>query len=257
MKMFTFINNPFKGRVGRLGLVLGVATNTLLAGVTIFGYITFANWVYQYSQATILGILSIIIFVFLNIGFMIISLTFYIRRLHDIDRSGWWTMLLFVPIVNFLFIFYLLIKSGTRGENKYGSPVVINKKDFLAFLISLVLFLITVPLFTHLDINKGNKTRHQAIIYLKDQATEQERNLFIRELEQLKGVRDVTYTSKEQAFEIYKEHTKDNPTLSQYLSPNILPASIEVFYVDISVKSKIDNLVKTKNFVESVNYVGK
>lgn len=36
-----------------------------------------------------------------------------IRRMHDIDRTGWWIL---VPVVNFIFACY----AGTDGENRYG-----------------------------------------------------------------------------------------------------------------------------------------
>ncbi len=43
-----------------------------------------------------------------------------VRRLHDIDRSGWWLLLLVVPFLGWftLFIFYCL--DGTSGSNRFG-----------------------------------------------------------------------------------------------------------------------------------------
>ncbi len=43
-----------------------------------------------------------------------------VRRLHDIDRSGWWLLLGFVPVLGWftLFIFYCL--DGTAGSNRFG-----------------------------------------------------------------------------------------------------------------------------------------
>ncbi len=43
-----------------------------------------------------------------------------VRRLHDIDRSGWWLLLMFVPLLGWftLFIFYCL--DGTPGSNRFG-----------------------------------------------------------------------------------------------------------------------------------------
>ena len=43
-----------------------------------------------------------------------------IRRLHDLNKSGWWVLLYFVPYVNLVFGLYLLFKSGTPGYNRYG-----------------------------------------------------------------------------------------------------------------------------------------
>ncbi|AYN27754.1 MULTISPECIES: DUF805 domain-containing protein [Buttiauxella] len=43
------------------------------------------------------------------------------RRLHDTDRSAWWLLLIFIPIVGWLIILAFNCQNGTPGENKYGS----------------------------------------------------------------------------------------------------------------------------------------
>lgn len=42
------------------------------------------------------------------------------RRLHDVDRSGWWQLLYFT-IIGSLVVLYWLIKKGDAGDNKYGT----------------------------------------------------------------------------------------------------------------------------------------
>lgn len=42
------------------------------------------------------------------------------RRLHDIDKSGWWLLLNFVPVIGWLVLLYFLVKKGTDGGNSYG-----------------------------------------------------------------------------------------------------------------------------------------
>lgn len=42
-----------------------------------------------------------------------------IRRLHDVEKSGWFLLLAFIPLVNF-YLIYLLVIEGTRGQNEYG-----------------------------------------------------------------------------------------------------------------------------------------
>ena len=44
-----------------------------------------------------------------------------IRRLHDLDKSGWFYLIMLIPIVNLLFIVYLLIAKGTTGANRFGT----------------------------------------------------------------------------------------------------------------------------------------
>jgi uncharacterized membrane protein YhaH (DUF805 family) len=44
------------------------------------------------------------------------------RRLHDVDRSGWWLLILLLPIVGLVLILYWLSQPGSAGTNKYGPP---------------------------------------------------------------------------------------------------------------------------------------
>ena len=43
-----------------------------------------------------------------------------VRRGHDINHSGWWTMLLFVPVANFIVFLMLLLKPGDITQNDFG-----------------------------------------------------------------------------------------------------------------------------------------
>lgn len=45
--------------------------------------------------------------------------TVSVRRLHDTGRSGWWLLLIFVPIVSLALIFPMMIE-GDPSPNKYG-----------------------------------------------------------------------------------------------------------------------------------------
>jgi uncharacterized membrane protein YhaH (DUF805 family) len=50
------------------------------------------------------------------------SLAVAIRRLHDLDKSGWWLLLAFVPIVGGLVLLYWFCQPGTPGDNQFGPP---------------------------------------------------------------------------------------------------------------------------------------
>jgi uncharacterized membrane protein YhaH (DUF805 family) len=43
-----------------------------------------------------------------------------IRRLHDTNRSGWWLLIAFVPIVGAIILLIFMVTDGTPGDNKYG-----------------------------------------------------------------------------------------------------------------------------------------
>lgn len=51
-----------------------------------------------------------------------ISLALGIKRCHDRDKSGWWMLLLLVPLVGPLWLLISLgFIKGTEGSNRYGS----------------------------------------------------------------------------------------------------------------------------------------
>jgi uncharacterized membrane protein YhaH (DUF805 family) len=43
-----------------------------------------------------------------------------IRRLHDLDRSGWWYLLVFVPLVGGIILLIWNCIRGTVGPNRFG-----------------------------------------------------------------------------------------------------------------------------------------
>ncbi len=44
-----------------------------------------------------------------------------IRRLHDLDRSGYFLLLALIPLVNVILALYIWLMPGTVGYNKYGA----------------------------------------------------------------------------------------------------------------------------------------
>jgi uncharacterized membrane protein YhaH (DUF805 family) len=45
-----------------------------------------------------------------------------IRRLHDINRSGWWLLIGLVPCVGFIVLIVWFAQEGNPGPNQYGPP---------------------------------------------------------------------------------------------------------------------------------------
>ncbi len=63
--------------------------------------------------------------VILSIAFLfliVVQISIGIKRLHDTNHSGWYFLLLIVPLVN-LYLTYLLFSAGSNKENRYGLPL--------------------------------------------------------------------------------------------------------------------------------------
>ncbi|HLS21890.1 MAG TPA: DUF805 domain-containing protein [Paenalcaligenes sp.] len=43
-----------------------------------------------------------------------------VRRLHDIGRSGWWLLLVFIPVIGPLIILVMMLFNSQPGDNAYG-----------------------------------------------------------------------------------------------------------------------------------------
>ena len=64
-----------------------------------------------------LGLLTLIY----ALAVLVPSLAVAMRRLHDTNRSGWWLLLTFVPLLGSLVLMVFLILKGTEGDNQYGA----------------------------------------------------------------------------------------------------------------------------------------
>jgi uncharacterized membrane protein YhaH (DUF805 family) len=49
------------------------------------------------------------------------SLALGVRRLHDTDRSGWWWLIAFVPLIGIIVLIVFWCLEGTPGQNRFGS----------------------------------------------------------------------------------------------------------------------------------------
>ena len=114
----------FKGRINK---------KTFLIKSLIIGLIQFLNLVViSYVQRTLASgtdagtsILSLPISLtslVISIGVFVFSVSITIKRWHDLGKSGWWTLVAIIPIVNIVVWFYLIFKNGDVGNNNYGSP---------------------------------------------------------------------------------------------------------------------------------------
>ena len=61
----------------------------------------------------------------LQIAFLLPWLAVASRRMHDIDRSGWWILLMFTGI-GIIFLIYWWAKKGNFGEITFGSPILFS-----------------------------------------------------------------------------------------------------------------------------------
>ena len=74
----------------------------------------------------------------------VFTIIFFIRRLHDINMSGWWSLLSIIPIVNIIFGIFALVKKGTEGGNNFGPARATPKWEKVVGIIALVLIVLYI-----------------------------------------------------------------------------------------------------------------
>jgi len=55
-----------------------------------------------------------------ELALLLPSIAVAIRRLHDLDRTGWWFLLVFLPIIGGIWLFIWFCTWGTVGPNRFG-----------------------------------------------------------------------------------------------------------------------------------------
>jgi uncharacterized membrane protein YhaH (DUF805 family) len=51
------------------------------------------------------------------------TLAVSVRRLHDIDKTGWWYLIILIPTIGFLVLIYWACLKGTTGPNRFSNVV--------------------------------------------------------------------------------------------------------------------------------------
>ncbi|CUW37438.1 putative inner membrane protein [Magnetospirillum sp. XM-1] len=67
-----------------------------------------------------LGVLSVLPAI-LMIGLFVPSLAVSVRRLHDLGKSGWWFLIILIPVIGGLVLLWWFCQRGTEGQNMFGS----------------------------------------------------------------------------------------------------------------------------------------
>lgn len=56
-----------------------------------------------------------------GLAMLLPSIAVGVRRLHDIDKSGWWLLVSFIPLIGAIVLIVWFATGGTRGPNRFGA----------------------------------------------------------------------------------------------------------------------------------------
>lgn len=111
----------FEGRLNRKVFILRVLRFALLSGVFLILPLYFALSANPES-----GLLRALL-ILAELLCIWPTFSLYIRRLHDLDKSAWWVVALFIPIVSMFFVIYVMCCKGTTGSNRFGDDPLMKK----------------------------------------------------------------------------------------------------------------------------------
>ncbi len=74
-------------------------------------------WVlFIFLGSLVLGFISDILSGLFSLGTLIPSIAVTARRLHDIDKSGWWQLVCLIPIIGLIVLVYWCVQPGTDSS---------------------------------------------------------------------------------------------------------------------------------------------
>ena len=73
-----------------------------------------------------------IIYTVINVIFLIPNITVSVRRLHDVNRSGWFYLLNLIPFIGSLILLYFYLQDSFPDSNEYGpsTKYILPVNDF-------------------------------------------------------------------------------------------------------------------------------
>ena len=56
-----------------------------------------------------------------SLAVLIPGIAVSVRRLHDTNRSGWWLLIAFAPLIGAIVLIVFMVEDSQQDENQYGS----------------------------------------------------------------------------------------------------------------------------------------
>jgi cell division transport system permease protein len=142
----------------------------------------------------------------------------------------------------------------TAWNNIRRSPFQALAAVFILAVTFFVTTILSVFIYSSNQVLGYFETRPQVIAFLKDDAKQEDITTLQNKLASDTRLKKVNYVSKEQALEIYKKATKDNPLLTELVSPSIFPASLEFSLSNLAYADDVIAELKKESIVDEVGF---
>ena len=139
-----------EGRFGRLSylawmFIIGMMYTCALGITVVIGLLAVFTSPERSIDAlfnSALGISAIVCMVVSVIAMFVATVCITIRRLHDLNKSGWLCLIFFIPLVGTIFGLYVMAAKGTAGDNKFGAKRPTEQTEKVIGSLNLVLIVL-------------------------------------------------------------------------------------------------------------------
>lgn len=105
-----------EGRLNRLRYLKYMVLLAIVAGIATFVTSSMATFLTGDPTGFLVNAITGIWAIVAGVG----NVMLMIRRVHDLDKSGYFVILAFVPVIGIIFSVCLFCIKGTDGWNRYG-----------------------------------------------------------------------------------------------------------------------------------------
>jgi uncharacterized membrane protein YhaH (DUF805 family) len=86
---------------------------------------TLFNIIFVVVAMVVDGVLGLgfIIYMLYMLAVLIPGIAVFVRRMHDIGKSGWWFFISLIPLIGGIWLLVLLATDGSSEDNNYGTSL--------------------------------------------------------------------------------------------------------------------------------------
>ncbi len=87
-----------------------------------FWYFVLFNFIISLVIGFVAGMIHLsILGTIYSLAVLVPGIAIGVRRMHDINKSGWWVLIGLIPLIGWIWFIVLAATKGTEGENDFGA----------------------------------------------------------------------------------------------------------------------------------------